>query len=295
MTQARFAGGEGRPIGLGSGLGSDPAQVHELVVAQLLPREAAPELVSGEGAQWGVTFILLSAVLLAVVGDRLLKWSARLGSRLGLDAEQTLGSRIRGLQWFGSLLLFVLVIRWLLAPLPAWVAPLALVGALLMLLATTGLLGDVLGGLVVQFRLQLREGDYVQVGSQHGEVEEIQFLRIRIGTREHGRIYLPNRQVLRMPVQVAPLRNSHPLSYSLPVPRPLLDEEHRILRERLMFLPYRVPGSPLSVASSADGTLLEVTCHLWARNAAVQAESAMRRICQEAIQQLGPTAKAAAD
>lgn len=274
--QRMQAGGPGRQAGGGPILLTPRQQV-----------EPQQEMVDGGGLEGGLTIVLVFAALMALVGDRLMKWGARLGFRLGFDTERSLGFHIRGVQWAGVLVLLALLVRWLLIPLQDWLSPLLLLVALLWIGASTGLLGDLVGGLIAQFRLHLREGDYVTVGERQGEVEEIQLLRIRVCTSDQGRVYVPNRHLLQSSVTVAPLRNAHPLRYTCALSRPLLDEECRALRERLLFVPYRVPGSPLIVRCHGEGRQLEVVCHLWSRRAVEPAEAALRRLCQDTVQ-LGP-------
>lgn len=230
------------------------------------------------GLETSATILLLLLALVALLGDRLLSWGARLGGRLGLDTASTLRFQIRAVQWTGGLILLGLIVHWLLSPLPGWVAPLLLFGALWLLLHATGLLGDLFGGLMIQFRFRVREGDYVTIGHREGEVLGIHALQLRIRT-EGGSVYIPNRHFLREPVDVARIRHAYPFHYTMSLPRPLQEEDFRVLRERVVFLPYRVPGSPLRVRGAGGGQRLEVTCHLWDLRASELAEGMLRRAC----------------
>lgn len=250
-----------------------------VVPAQATPTQS-PEL---EG---GVTLILVAFALLALLGDRLMTWASRFGLRLGLGTEHTLGSHVRGVKWTGVLVLTVVLLRWLVAPLPAWAAGLTVLGFAVLMLAVTGALGDALGGLLVHFRLGLREGDHIIVGDRQGQIEEVHLLRVRLLTLDEGSLYVPNRFFVRHSIQVDALRHAFALRFEYPLPSVPAHKDLSQLEEVLLFLPYRVPNSSLRVQCPGAGLRLEVQCYLWSHRARQSAETWLRKRCQAWVDEL---------
>lgn len=247
--------------------------------AQAAPTQS-PEL---EG---GVTLILVAFALLALVGDRLMTWASRVGFRLGLGSEHALGSHVRGVKWTGVLILTVVLVRWLVAPLPDWAAGLTVLAFTVGLLAVTGALGDVLGGLLVHFRLGLREGDQIVVGERKGQVEEVHLLRVRLLTLDDGSLYVPNRYFIRNSIKVDALRHAFALCFEYPLPGLPAPKQLSQLQEALLFMPYRVPNSTLRVEFQQAGGTLHVRCYLWSHRARQAAEAWLRRRCQAFVDDL---------
>ena len=248
-----------------------------------LRAQATPTATTTPELEGGITAILLTFALVALLGDRLITWAMRLGFSLGIDTSRTLFSHVRGVKWTGVLVLAVVLLRWLLTPLPSWAAGVTVLLLSAGLLVASGVLGDVVGGLVVHFRLGLREGDHVQVGQLTGQVEDVQLLRLRLRTLDDDNLYIPNRRLLLQSVQVSDLRHAFPVEITVGLERTANEKQLRELRETLMFLPYRVPSSALHLQCSSDGRQLTVLCYVWSHKAHRPAEAWVRARCSKVM------------
>ncbi|MFC1559090.1 cyclic nucleotide-binding domain-containing protein [Gemmatimonadota bacterium] len=59
-------------------------------------------------------------------------------------------------------------------------------------LALQNILGDLFSGVVLQFERPLKQGDWVKIGDHEGEVVELNWRAIRLKTRQHVGVVIPN-------------------------------------------------------------------------------------------------------
>lgn len=231
----------------------------------------------------GVLLLLLTAAVLVLLSAKVSRALRRLAVRLGWDGDRTLSRLERTVQWGVVLIAVGVVLRRLFAPLPTWSPTVLGLLAIAAWLLSTGTLSDILGGLAAQFRNGLRVGDHVDIGGLSGQVREIHWSHVQLRSAGGKMVSVPGRRFLSETVKVAPLRGSQPITVRVPLRRPMRDAELDGLRMRLLFMPYRIPGSPLRM--EPDGSTLTVTCALWQQRALAPAESFVRAACAEVLEQ----------
>jgi hypothetical protein len=226
--------------------------------------QSVVSLIAPDAASGGIPLlaVVVAAGLLAL-GQSLL-WLGRASFRFGFDPQRSLVRWGRIARTLGAFVLVLLLARWGLGVLAPAVAAVLLL-CVLFVLAVTGTLQDIAGGLHGQLRLRLREGDRVRVGRFEGELRSVHWERISLRQADGASIYLQNRVLLREPVEVYALRGAIPLCVTLAVDgaEPVDVEQ---LRNTAAVMPYRLPGTLLEV-SPADGAV-QVRCYVWSEDAA---------------------------
>jgi len=71
-------------------------------------------------------------------------------------------------------------------------------------LALQNILGDLFSGVVLQFERPFRQGDWIEIGDHEGEVVELNWRAVRLKTRQHIGVVIPNSVIAK-----AEIRNFH--------------------------------------------------------------------------------------
>lgn len=220
----------------------------------------------------GVSALAVMLCLLLIAIGQALIAAGRTTWRFGFDSRRLLARYGRLTRTAGAFGLLMLVARWAvsgLSPMSTAVVAVLMLAAL----SVTGALQDAIGGAYAQFRLRLREGDRVRVGEHEGELRSLHWDHVSLRTSEGTSIYLANRVLLRDSVEVQAIRNAVPLTLEL---RGLRPSELTLARDSVAVLPYRVPGTPMSVSASPDA--LRIQCFVWSDDARTAAEHHLRHL-----------------
>lgn len=214
-----------------------------------------------------VGLLVAAAVVLSRIASRLMHriW------RAGYDVERKLAILLSGLR-IGLLVLAVsttTAIAWpWLRGAPVHLAALALgtVG-----LAGLPILQNVLAGVYLVARGDVREGDRVRVGATVGVVREMGLGRVRIREEDGTIALVPNRALIQESIGV--LRSSGRATVSVQVDvSPQLSP--RLLRQLVLLCPYRVVGTLVRVRQV--GELWEVDLQTWRPGCHEEVESYLR-------------------
>ncbi len=68
-------------------------------------------------------------------------------------------------------------------------------------LALQNILGDLFSGVVLQFERPFRQGDWVEIGEHEGEVVELNWRAIRLKTRQHVGVVIPNSVIAKAEIR----------------------------------------------------------------------------------------------
>lgn len=195
-----------------------------------------------------VRLALLAGLLLATYGIHRL---ARRGTyqlwRRGYDPARRLAYvtslvSLASLAAVGTVAFFWVAVP-AMANLPLWAA-LALSGVAI--LAALPFLQNLVAGLYLGSRRELREGDEIRLGEVTGVVGEVGLLRLRLRKADGTHVSVPNRLALQSPLEVqrATGRARIIVDVDLGDVGPTTME---IVREAALLCPYRVPETPVHV------------------------------------------------
>lgn len=214
-----------------------------------------------------VGLLVAGAILLSRLASRLVHrvW------RSGYDAERRLAIALSAVR-IGLLVLalassFAIAWPWLRSA-PVHLAVLAL-GAIG--LAGLPILQNVLAGVYLVARGDVREGDRVRVAGTVGVVREMGLGRIRIREEDGTIALVPNRAVIQESVGV--LRSSGRATVSVQVDVSA-DLSPRVLRQVVLLCPYRVVGTLVRVRQVGD--LWEVDLQTWRPGCHEEVDSYLR-------------------
>ena len=141
---------------------------------------------------------LIVAGLILFAGYLAARWcgnmTGRLLARFRLEAPvRALFERVVGIVVFG--LFVIMAMQNLGVELLPLVAGLGVAGAGVAL-ALQGVLGNIVAGLTIIFTQPFHIGDYISIGSEEGEVLEINLFTTTLGHLDRSRVVIPNRKIV---------------------------------------------------------------------------------------------------
>lgn len=131
-----------------------------------------------------------------------------------------------------------------------------LVGSAL-LLAGYPLLQNILAGLYLVARGDVREGDRIRLGTTTGMVREVGLGRVRVREDDGTRALVPNRLLLSEPMRVQRASGRARIEVSLSIVISARADLNRI-RQIAHLCPYRVVSTPVAVSERDGNVLVEI-------------------------------------
>jgi small-conductance mechanosensitive channel len=218
----------------------------------------------------------LGAVLLFLFGLRaLLRGLRRVSARFGVDRGRRFGRLARAIQLLVLLLVMGELIQAAARLAPVWVASLVVFVLAPMVLWSSGLVQDLVGGAVAQLRLQLTEGEYVRIGEARGILTRVGIVHLDLRD-EFGNLHrIPNRQLNRREVETYA---AVPVMVELATPRTLADDDTERLRDGVATSPFRAPGTRVSVERLVGPPRVRVQLFVWSQRAIAPARQHLESI-----------------
>jgi small-conductance mechanosensitive channel len=126
-----------------------------------------------------------------------------------------------------------------------------------LLLAGHPLLQNILAGLYLVARGDVREGDRIRLGAMSGMVREVGLGRVRVREDDGSGVLVPNRLLLRDPMRVQRASGRARIEVSLSPTHTERADLTRI-REIAHLCPYRVVSTPVAVSKHDSNVLVEI-------------------------------------
>lgn len=208
----------------------------------------------------GRALLAVALIALVVLLRRVLQLAVQVAWRLGWDPKR----RLARLRSYAELLLLLgvgLLLAWMVFKVVPLLTSLGAISiALVCAIALPGGLQDLAAGIALAGRRRFLEGDQIELGPHGGTVRHIGLVRTMLRRSDGTSLWLPNRDVVRLAVQVGREQQALPLSIELP---PLANDPDRRehLRQVAHLSPYRRSGSRPAVVRDGERWLL--TLQTW--------------------------------
>jgi len=188
-------------------------------------------------AMFGLTLLALIALTAAGAARRF---------RARLRSEGVLPSLMVGFELFGRVIAVLVGVTILVALLPLGISPaltwIAIGAAVAVGWSVREILPDVLAWVVLTTEGDLARGVWIRTADTQGEIDSFTLRSIRIVDAHGQRISIPNRLLLRQPIQAT--TDSYPKTrVTLNLPGMGADEAREVLREATMLSAWLAPGA----------------------------------------------------